>query len=206
MVTKPVYHFDIDGKDYLVFADRKNTYFLDRQGKSREIQGAPFERTNNELFFFQEGTPRLITTDPSGKIHLQDFNGQTEIKEVGKFGTGHRFAAFDLDGNGSPEYLFAEGKKLTVFGNDGKKIAERSFSENITETPFMCTFGAEKKIGIVTAGDNKIYLIDKNAAITKGFPLSGNSKFVLEKFNDSSSYLNLIVGSEDGALINYKIE
>jgi hypothetical protein len=58
----------------------------------------------------------------------------------------------------------------------------------------------------VTAGDNKIYLLDKNAAITKGFPLSGNSKFVLEKFNDSSSYLNLIVGSEDGTLVNFKIE
>ena len=207
MVTKPVYHYDIEGKDYLVFTDRKNTYFLDRQGKSREIQGAPFDRTNNELFFFQEGTPRLITTDPSGKIHLQDFNGQTEIKEVGKFGTGHRFAALDLDGNGSPEYLFAEGKKLTIFGNDGKKLAERQFAENISEAPFICAFGADLvKIGIVTGADNKIYLIDKNAAVMKGFPLQGNSKFVLGKFNDSSSYFNLITGSDDGSLINYKIE
>lgn len=207
MVTKSVNHYDIEGKDYLVFTDKQNTYFLDRQGKSREIQGAPFERSNNELYFFQDGTPRLITTDPSGKIHIQDFNGQAEIKEVGKFGTGHRFAALDLTGDDSPEYLFAEGKKLTIIGNDGKKIAERSFPENITETPFICTSGTEnRKIGIVTAGDNKIYLLDKNAAITKGFPLSGNSKFVLEKFNDSSSYFNLIVGSEDGTLVNYKIE
>lgn len=207
LVAQPIQHFDIEGKDYIVFSDRKNTYFLDRQGKSRDIQGAPFDRTNNQLFYFSDGNPRLITTDPSGKIHIQDFNGQAEIKELGKFGTGHRFTAADIDGNGTPEYLFAEGKKLMIFGNDGKKIAERQFPENISEAPFICEFGANLiKIGVVTSIDNKIYLVDKNAAVMKGFPLSGNSKFVLGKFNDSSSYFNLIAGSDDGSLINYKIE
>ena len=207
MVTKPIQHFDIEGKDYIVFSDQQNTYFLDRQGKSREIQTTPFNHSGNPLRFISNEIPRLITTDQSGKIYIQDFTGQTEVKEVGKFGSGHRFAAEDIDGDGSLEYLFADGKKLTAFTNAGQKLFERTFSNTISETPSLYNLAPGAiKIGVVVKGENKIYLLDKNGSITWGFPLPGNTPFVLGKFNDSSSYFNLLVGSEDGTVINYKIE
>lgn len=207
LVTKPISHYDIDGKDYIVFSDKQNTYFLDRQGKSRDIQPAQFNHSGNQMYFINEGNPRLISTDQSGKVHIQDFTGQTEIKELGKFDAGHRFTAVDIDGNGSLEYLFAEGKKLTAFASDGKKLFDRTFPDTITETPFVCTFLPEiNKIGVVVGGENKIYLLEKNGSITWGFPLAGNTSFVLGKFNDSSSYYNLLVGNEDGTVVNYKVE
>ena len=207
IVTKPISHYFIDGKTQIVFSDQKNTYFLDWQGKDREIRPPPFDRSSNQMTFIKDGNPKLISTDQTGKIHIQDFTGQTEIKEVGKFGASHRFAAEDIDGNGSVEYLFAEGKKLTVFAADGKKLFERSFTDAISETPFVCTYGSGIfKIGIVTGGENKIYLLNSNGSVTQGFPQSGNTAFVLGKFNDSSSYFNLLVGNEDGSVVNYKVE
>jgi hypothetical protein len=207
LVTKPISHYFIDGKTQIVFSDQKNTYFLDWQGKNREIQPAPFDRSANQMTFINDENPRLISTDQTGKIHIQDFAGQTEIKEVGKFGASHRFSAEDIDGNGSVEYLYAEGKKLTVFANDGKKLFDRSFPETISETPFVCAFGPGiYKIGVVIGGENQIYLLNSNGSVTKGFPQSGNTVFVLGKFNDSSSYFNLLVGSEDGSVVNYKVE
>ncbi|HEX7583181.1 MAG TPA: WD40 repeat domain-containing protein [Prolixibacteraceae bacterium] len=207
VVTKPVQHFEIDGKDYIVFSDKQNTYFLDRQGKSREIQPAPFDHSGNREYFVNGGNPRLISTDQSGKIHIQDFAGQTEIKDVGRFNAGHRFAVEDLDGNGSYEYLFTEGKKLTVFSSDGKKLFDRIFPDAITETPFVCSFGPGiNKIGIVIGNQNKVYLLDKNGTIMRGFPLDGNTNFILGKFNDANSWFNLIVGSEGNTLVNYRIE
>jgi len=207
LVKDPVQHFDIDGKDYLVFSDKRNVYFLDRQGKSRGIQSEPFDRSSNPLYFRNNGKPVLITTDSSGKIHILDFTGQQEIKEVGKFGPGHRFSAEDIDGNGSLEYLFAEGKKLTVFGSDGKKLFERTFPDDISQTPFICQMGTGVvKIGVVVKGANKIYLLDKNGSFTRGFPLDGNTSFVLGKFNDANNWYNLIVGSEGNTLVNYRIE
>ncbi len=205
-ITKPIRHYEIEGKDYLVFTDKRNTYFLDRQGKSREIEAAPFDRSANQMYFFNDGNPRLISTDQSGKIHIQDFSGQAEIKEIGKFGAGHLFAAEDIDANGSVEYLFAEGKKLTVFASDGKKLFDRSFTDNISETPFVCSLGSGVKIGIVIGGENKIYLVDNNGSVTKGFPLDGNTGFILGKFNDASTWYNLIVGGEGNSLINYRID
>ena len=207
IVTKPIRRYDIEGKDYIVFSDQQNTYFLDRQGKSRNVQPASFDHSDNPMGYFNEGNPRLIATDPTGKIYIQDFTGHTEIKEVGKFNANHRFAAEDLDGDGLPEYLFAEGKKLTVFANGGQKLFERSFPDVLSETLFTCNMGnGIIKIGIVVKGENKIYLLEPKGATAWGFPLPGNTPFMMGKFNEASSYFNLLVGSEDGTVINYKIE
>jgi WD40 repeat protein len=207
LITKPGMRIEAGDKDYLVFSDQQNTYFLDRQGKSRDIPALPFDHSKNQMYYFNDGNPRLITTDLSGRIHIQDFTGQAEIKEIGKHGADHRFAALDLDGNGSPEYLFADGKKLSVFATDGKKIFERTFDGTITETPFVCSFGPENpKIGIVLGGENKVFLLDKSGSITKGFPLEGNTDFILGKFTDASTWYNLIIGSEGNTLVNYRIE
>jgi hypothetical protein len=207
MITKPIQYYVIDGKDYIVCADKRNTWFLDRQGKKRENQPGPFDHSGNQTYFFNDGNPRLISTDQSGKIHIQDFTGQTTIKEVGKFSAAHRFAAADLDGNSSPEYFFADGKKLSVFASDGQKLFDRTFTGTISETPFVYAVGnGNNKIGIVVGAENRIYLLEKNGAVTHGFPVEGNSEFVLGKFNDSSTWYNLITGGEGNTLMNYRIE
>ena len=206
-ITETGERYEVGDKDYLVFRDNQNTYFLDRQGKSREITPAPFDHSGNANFFFSDGSPRLISTDTSGKIHIIDFTGETELKELGRYGAGHHFAAEDLDGNGTPEYLFAEGKKLSVFATDGKKLFEHSFPDIISETPSVCSFGnGNLKIGVVVGGENKIYLLDKNGAVYQGFPLDGNSSFILGKFNDANGWTNLIIGGEGNTLVNYRIE
>ena len=207
LINKPGMRVDVGDKDYLVFSDKLNIYFLDRQGKSREGQPAQFDRSANPLYFVNNGNPRLISTDQLGRIHILDFAGEAEIKEVGKFSSAHRFVAEDLDGNGSPEYIFADEKKLTIFSTDGKKLVEHSFPDVISETPIVCTMGnGNTKIGVVIKGENKVYLLDKNGAITRGFPLEGDTNFILVKFNDSNAWFNLIVGAQGNMLVNYRIE
>lgn len=207
LVAQPVRHYDIDGKDYIVFSDKQNTYFLDRQGKTREGQPAPFERSENQTYFFGGNNPRLISTDQLGRIHIQDFTGQSEIKEVGKFGSAHRFVAEDLDGDGAPEYLFADGKKLMLFGADGKKQAEHAFPDVISETPLVCAMGnGGIRIGVVIKGENKVYLLDKTCTVIRGFPLEGDTDFILGKFNDSNGWYNLLTGAQGNTLVNYRIE
>jgi hypothetical protein len=206
-ITKPGMRIEVGDKDYLVFTDKQNTYFLDRQGKSRDNQPAPFDHSGNQVYFFNNGNPRLISTDQVGRIHIADFAGQAEIKEVGKFGPAHRFVAADLDGNGSPEYLFADDKKLTIFSADGKKMGEHSFTDVISETPFVCEMGkGNTKIGVVIKGENKVYLLDKNGTVMRGLPLEGDTDFILGKFNDSNAWFNLIVGAQGNMLVNYRIE
>ena len=207
LVTKPLSHYDIDGKDFIVFSDKQNTYFLDRQGKLRDLQPAAFNHSNNPLYFVSNGSPRLITTDDTGKIHLIDFSGEAEIKEVGKFGADHRFVAEDIDGNGTPEYIFADGKKLSVFATDGKKLFEHVFQDLISETPVVCSLGTGViKIGVVIGGENRVFLLDVKGSVMRGFPLEGNTDFIMGKFNDTNSWSNLVVGGLGNTLVNYRIE
>jgi hypothetical protein len=197
----------IEDTDYLVFRDSEKIYFLDRFGKNRQFSPVSFERSANPLYFIGENSPRFISTDPGGKIKMVDFAGQTEEINPGKFGASHRFVASDIDGNGSPEFIFADGKKLSCFASDGKKMFERTFSGEISETPAVNVAGAGlQKIVVVIGGENKVYLLDKNGAITSGFPLEANGKFILTKFNDSNGWSNLIIGGEGNTLINYRIE
>jgi hypothetical protein len=205
-IINPAQHYDIDGKDYLVVYDKENIYFLDRQGKKRDGQPESFVRSTNPLYYAQDGNARLIATDQAGRIHLIDFSGQAEVKEVGKFGPAHRFVARDLDGNGSPEYIFADGKKLTILGTDGKKIGEHVFADVISETPVVYPMNGSMKIGVVVKGENKVYLLEKNGSIVKGLPLEGDTSFILGKFNEANSWYNLIVGQQGDVLVNYRIE
>jgi hypothetical protein len=206
-VNQPVQHFNINGKDYIVVYDKRNIYFLDRQGRNRGGRTEPFERSSNPVYFVDNGTPQLIATDPKGRIHLIDFSGEAQVKEVGNFTTAHRFVACDLDKNGSPEFIFADGKKLTIYSSDGKKSAEHTFPDSISETPDVFDFGTGKKIiGVVIKGENKVYLLDKNGAVIRGLPLEGDTRFTFGKFNDANSWYNLVVGSQGGSLVNYRIE
>ena len=207
VVKHPIRHLELDGKDFIVFADQQNTYFLDRQGKSRNLNPVSFERSASPMYLIDSLNPKLYATDLAGKVHIQDFTGQQEILDLGKFGSLHRFAAEDLDGDGIPEYLISEGKKLSVFAHDGIKLFEKTFNDNISETPTACEFGKGiVKIGVVIKGENKIYLLDKKGAVMKGFPLDGNTAFIVGKFNDANGWYNLIVGAEGNMLINYRIE
>jgi len=206
IVTKPVSYYEVGGKDFIVAKDNQNIYFFDRQGKARDIQPAPFSLSANPVYFVDRENPGLIATDVSGKIHLIDFSGEAKILEAGKFGAGHRFLAGDIDGNGTIEYIFAEGKKLSAFANDGKKLFEYTFTESISEIPTLCKMGASIKIGVVIGNESKIYLLDSNGKVTKGFPIDGNSAFILGKFNDTNSWYNLITGGEGNSLDDYRIE
>jgi len=86
-------------------------------------------------------------------------------------------------------------------------MSEHTFSDEISETPFICNMGAGiTKIGVVIKGENKVYLLDKNGSVMHGFPLEGDTNFILGKFNDSNNWFNLIIGEQDNTLINYRIE
>lgn len=197
----------VDEKETIYFADKNNIYIIDRNGKSTGIETKKTERSANELLLNDGKNPVLIWTDTSGKVYTQFFSGESEIFNFGKFSPAHGFTASDLDDDGTLEYIFTESKKLSVFGSDGRKIFDRSFGSNITETPFIVTIANSViKIAIVTGSENKVYLIDRTGAITKGFPLEGKTPFAFGKFNDSNNWYNLVTGYDGASLVNYRVE
>ncbi len=205
VVTNPVGYYRIGTQDFLVCADRYKTYLLDRQGNIRVKTTDNFEHSGNDLYLTSQ--PALATTDASGKVHLQYFDGKAETVSLGSFGKEHFFRAEDLNGDKKTDYIIAEGNQLYAFTDQGKKIFERKFTSPVSFTPEVYSFGAgSKKIGVVCRSENRIYLVDSKGSVYSGFPLQGNTSFSIGYLTPGNPYFNLLVGGEENSLINYKVE
>ncbi len=207
IVTKPVKHFRVAGKDYIVFKDKSKIYIQNRRGETRVKPGAQFENSENELVLNTKGTPKIIATSKTGEVYYLYFNGKALKKDVGKFSPKHHFAVDDLDGNGILDFVFADGKKLSVIDENRKKRFTKEFNSTISFQPNIYTFSSTlKKIGLVTKDSNKIYLVNPDGSLHNGFPLIGNSPFTIGKTTSGTGYFNLVVASQDGNIYNYRLD
>lgn len=205
-VITPVQHFRISGNDYIVFKDKSKIYIQDRQGKTRVPVSVRFENSANPLVLNMNGTPKIVATDTGGKVHYIYFDGKSEEKKTAKFSENHFFTVDDLDGNNIPDFIFIDGNEITVLNESGKKLFSKKLDNPIRLKPNIYTFAADlKKVGVVDASANRIYLFNPDGKLHQGFPLQGNSEFTIGKLSDNAAGLSLIVGSEGGKLYNYTL-
>ena len=205
-ITSPVQHIRENGKDYIVCADDKQLYMLDRQGVIRMDMEDIYARSTNDFYLAQRGKPCIVSSDTDGAIHLQYLDGKSEILKLGKFGENHFFIAEDVNNDKNTDFIITYDKKIFVFDHSGKKLFERGFDSPVTEKPvvFRQSNGL-KMIGLI-CGNSKIYLM--NAAkgdLYRGFPLQGNNGLSIGYFTSGVSSFNLLAG-KDTKLLSYKIE
>jgi hypothetical protein len=211
-VNQPVNHFRIGDKDFLVFGDRFKTYILDRKGNPRINVDTFFPRSalNNYLLDLpRDGAgPSVVTTDTTGKVYFIGFTGKVKTLQLsGKFTNRHFFDYKDLNGDGKPEFIYLENEKLTVYNNDQSRLFTYVFNEPVLSRPQLYQFSAtDNKLGVVSRNENLIYLINNSGDLYEGFPLQGNTPFSIGNFGDSLSRFNLVVGSEDNFLYNYRVK
>lgn len=205
-VTTPVQHFRISGKDYIVFKDNKRIYIQDRRGDTRVPADFTINFSDNPLFLNTDGTPKIVTTDNTGKVHYIYFDGRHEEKKTSRFSKDHFFTVDDLDGNQIPDFIFADKNEITVFDENGKKQFSKKTANPVSFPPNIYAFSHNlRKVGVVDAESNRIYLYNPDGKLHEGFPLQGSSEFSIGKLSDSSTSLNLVVGSGGGKLYNYTL-
>ena len=211
-VTLPVNHFRIGDKDFLVFGDRYKTYILDRRGRTRVSTSAFFERSSHNNYWLDlppaGQSPALVTTDTTGQVYFIGFNGQVRtVKPPDTFTGQHYFGYTDLNGDRKGEFIYLEDKKLTVYNHDFSGLFDYTFQTPVLSRPQVYQFSAtDYKLGVVSRSENRIYLFNNNGDLYNGFPLQGNTPFSIGQFGDTLSRFNLIVGSSDNFLYNYRVK
>ncbi len=209
-VTQSVKHFRIIDNDYIIFGDKTSTYILDRKGNQRVKPEKSFSKSiNNTYYQYDSGNLEdsyFVTTDTSGKIYKIFTSGRIKTQEVGKFSNQHFFDFKDVNADGKSDYIFLDNNELTIFSDNGNKIFDKTFKENISQHPVYYHFSyTDRKIGIVTE-KNEIYLINNNGDTYKGFPVEGKTQFTIGYFDLTTSRFNLIVGGRNNFLYNYAVE
>ncbi len=210
-VTEEIQHFRIGNRDYIVFADQLKIYIQDRRGNTRVKlnQVIPKSRRNNVCLDYQPGSsnPRMAITDTAGTVYFISFSGGMETLKIKEYSSEHFFDLEDLDGDGSNDLVFLDHGRLEVYSQNRSKMLTYDFNEDIDMKPVCYTFSStNKKIGIVSRSENRIYLINNDGSLYTGFPLTGNTLFSIGRFKSSGSTFNLIVGNEDNFLYNYSVQ
>ena len=207
--TKPQ-HYRIDDKDYIIFADSLKTYILDRKGNSRVNVNAFFAKAQNSRFYLNLKTEthndRLITTDITGQIKFIYFDGTVKTFKFDNFSNSHYFMYKDIDGDFKYDYIFADGNKIIAYNYKKEEILSYTFDGVISTKPSYYQFPDNvKKLGITVKDLNQIYLLNNDGVLHKGFPLKGSASFSIARFKNIDSEFNLIVGSDNEFLFNYKV-
>lgn len=210
-VTSEIQHFVSNGKDYIVFADKYNTYIVTRRGETRVKVKEQIEKSPNNSFTLEPGkgkTPsRLVTTDVQGNIKLIDFEGNVSTIEMKKRSENHYFEYRDFNNDGSGDYLFIDKNEMEIVTQKNQQLCIYYFEAPITLRPIVYKFSSSTyKTGIVDTQNSKIYLINSNGTLHKGFPLKGTSLFTIGFLNKDSNTFNLIIGGEENFLYNYEIK
>jgi len=210
-IVQPVQYFKIQNKDYLVCADPVKVYILDRKGAAKVNPEKDFAISKNCRVIFDERAsgkgPRFLLTDVTGTVYSILLDGTVESKKFGDFGPNHYFYLEDVNQDGLNEFVFVDGNKLELFRETGEKLNSRKIDGMVTSPPeFFLLSSKAKKIGITLPGKNEILLYNADATLYNGFPLYGNSLFSIGNLVKSTSYQNLLVGSNEAYLYNYAIQ
>jgi len=112
----------VANKDYIVFKDKSRVYIQDRRGDTRVKLDIQFEHSKNPLVLNETNSSKIVATDVNGKVFYIDFDGKVTEMSLTKFSQNHFFTVDDLDGNNIPDFVFVDGKELTVIDEKGKKI------------------------------------------------------------------------------------
>jgi hypothetical protein len=206
-VRDEINYFKVSGKDYLVASDENSIYFLDRSGNKRISLKEPATKARGSYMRLNPGSNSyIICSSPDGTVQNIYFDGTIKKFSLRKFSSGHSFDVFDIDGDGSVEYIFIDKGILYMYDHNRSEMFSREFGSEELGGPINFIFSAtDKKVGVFDIEKKLIYLIDINGKIMNGFPLKGASMFSIGKLSDKSGW-HLIVGGTDRFLYNYKID
>lgn len=206
LVRSEIKFFRVSGKDYIVAGDETGLYFLDRRGSVRLTTREPVRKAvNSEIRLTTGADPSLVCTSPDGVIQIISFNGAVKKIETQKFSPDHSFEYFDVDGDGTGEFLFIDKGKLYLYDSKGTRLFTKDFGTSDLQGPIGFIFsGNDRGIGVIDNRNKQIYIVDRKGDVFKGFPLRGASLFSIGRLTGTPGF-NLIVGGTDNFLYNYRI-
>lgn len=206
-IVSPVEHFRVEGKDYIVYADRYRLYILDRKGNERVRVSTVFDLAENTPLYLtkREGKAVIAFAEAKGTVSFVGFNGKVQQVKCGEYDTDLRMNVADVNNDGRDEFIFTSGGKLAVYSQQGKKIYEKELDAQSLDFPYVYRFSnGDVRIGLVDRAQRNMYMLNLKNGLSKGFPISGDSPFSIIFAEGGDFYL--FAGIENGSLIKYRVQ
>ena len=206
-IVSKIYHFRVEGKDYLVYADRYRLYILDRKGKERVKVSTLLNLSANTSLYLtkQNGQMKMAFMDANGEIVLVNFRGQVERIRGEEMIGGGMFNVEDVNNDGQDEFIYTLKNRIVVMDNKGKLLFEKHWEDSELDFPYIYCFSArDSRIGIMDGKGERLFLLDMKE-VSKGFPIRGNSPFSIAFGDNGSAGFYLFAGSDGTHLLKYRV-
>ena len=206
-IVSKIYHFRVEGKDYLVYADRYRLYILDRKGKERVKVSTLLNLSANTSLYLtkQNGQMKMAFMDANGEIVLVNFRGQVERIKGEEMIGGGMFNVEDVNNDGQDEFIYTLKNRIVVMDNKGKLLFEKHWEDSELDFPYIYRFSArDSRIGIMDGKGECLFLFYMKE-FSKGFPIRGNSPFSMAFGDNGSAGFYLFAGSDGTHLLKYRV-
>ena len=208
-IVSRVYHFRVDRKDYIVYADRYRLYILDRKGKDRVKVSTLLNLPTNTMLYLtkQNGTSRIAFTDVNGEILMVDLRGDLQRVKGEKMTGGGWLNVEDINSDGQDEFIYTLGNALQVYDNQGKLLMDQQWENAGLGYPYTYRFSArDARVGMLDEKGERLFLLGMQD-ISKGFPIRGNSPFSIAFFDQGNTAgFYLFAGSDGNQIIKYRVQ
>lgn len=210
-LSVPPQHIRNKSKDFIVLHDKHRIYILNRKGESRVQPKSQFSASKRNKFWFQAGNNDseavITTTDKRGVVFHTHLDGNIDTVFFHPFSENHFFMYRDFNADGKPEYIFFDENRMEVYNKNKKELMTYEFENIISTEPDYYKFSSTNhKVGIVDEKAAKMYLINSDGSLHKGFPLTGSSPFSISYMDENAAHFNLLVGGKGKFLYNYEVK
>ncbi|MDR1416196.1 MAG: hypothetical protein LBJ57_02095 [Prevotellaceae bacterium] len=208
-IAQPVQHIRIKGKDYIVVADNRNIYILNRKGKElahlRENVTPAYNSSIATETDPDGNVVRMVTTTTAGELAYVYFDGNVErVALKPKPSEHHFFRCFGKPG--AATYAVADEKELRVYEPNLKLKFSHTFSYPLHVAPQRFTpLPGLNLYGVYMESEQKVYLLDENGDMQSGFPRSAVAPLLVDNLHNSPSSYNVLTCDENGFLTCFNI-
>ena len=182
MPVQPAKMIQSGKNKYYIFTLRDGkVYITDLNGNAVESFSQSFANFTNSDVYLNETNKKgiILTTDRNGNLVYLNPDGPIEKTVFDNFSKDHFFVYEDIDMNGSPDFIYADGKQLIVYDRFKNVILRQQFQETITRKPFVISVPGGNNIILVTVGTmSHVYALDRQGLIFEEPLPAGESQSV----------------------------
>ncbi|MDR3366792.1 MAG: DUF3352 domain-containing protein, partial [Prevotellaceae bacterium] len=175
-ITQPLQHVRIKDKDYIIAADNRRVYILNRRGDERVHLRESVAPAYNSRITCEHGldgnTLRMVTTTTAGELAYIYFDGNVERTALKpKPGEHHFFGC--LGKAGKLTYAVADERELRMYEPDLRLKFSHDFGHLLHAAPSMFTPLPDLNLyAMYVESEQKAYLMNESGAMPSGFPLN----------------------------------
>jgi hypothetical protein len=210
LVKKPIQSFTIDNAKYLVINEENDAVtYLDPKGNPKvSFKDKFIEAPNSMVYYVGKDSVvgnYFVSTDTAGRVIklFTDKEGALKAENLPKkYSREHSFMSSDVNGDGKQDLVFLDNNEVTAF-HDTSIIFQNKVADGLTGL-YKYTIGESDKVFVTSEISNRIYMINADGSVARGFPLRGALYPAFNVINQNRNIL--ITGSSDMTLQVYELK